>query len=83
MYSQAVHDICPGQTTASLKHFANNMTLIWDGKKQIKSKEPLYKICKKKLDDPSNNSFLGNENMANKKMEYINEILAIKEMLME
>ena len=72
-YTEAVKGICPGQTNQSLARFSSGVAQQWDGKKMIGSKEPLYEICKKKLNGP------GNKRNADKNSKYAEEILKIKQ----
>ena len=81
-YNQIVKHICPGQTNKSLNQFANNTMRIWYERKSFSSNEPLYEICKTKLNDASVYSFLGNKHKVDKKLNYVKEILEIKRILM-
>ena len=77
-YNQVVNEICPGQTSRSLQYFANSLYLETKDGKSIRSKAPLYDICAKRLEEPPSNSYLGNEEMTNSKLNYANEILEIR-----
>ena len=77
-YNQVVNKICPGQTSASVKCFANDVARVWKDGKYVRSKSRLYDICAKRLEEPSSNSNLGNKDKANSKLNYANEILEIR-----
>lgn len=80
-YNKLVNEMCPGQTTRSLAVFANSIPRKWDGKKMIRSNEPFHEICLRWLNEPSPNSYLGNEKMANARLEYAEEIVKIYQSL--
>ena len=77
-YNQVANEICPGQTSTSVHSFANNLYLEWKDGKRVRSKSPLYDICAKRLEEPSSNSYLGNEEKTIDKLNYANEILEIR-----
>ena len=77
-YNQVVKDICPGQTSKTISEFANHLTRERDGRKKVRSKDPLHEICTKRLNEPSAKSYLGSEKKANYKLEYVERILELK-----
>jgi hypothetical protein len=80
-YNQVTNEICPGQTSTSVEVFANNLSKETKDGKQVRSKTPLYNICAKRLEEPASNSYLGNEEKINDKLNYANEILEIRNSL--
>ena len=78
-YNQVANEICLGQTSKSVHNFANNLSWEWKDGKTVRSKTPLYDLCEKRLEEPSSNSYLGNEEMTNDKLNYANEILEIRD----
>ena len=77
-FNQVVKEICPGQTSRIIIDFANNLHKEWNGTKYVRSEDPLHEICTKRLDEPSVYSCLGNEKIANSKLDYIEKILELK-----
>jgi hypothetical protein len=77
-YNQVVNEICPGQTSRSVRTFAYSLSWEWKDGKQVRSKSPLYDICAKRLEEPPSKSYLGNKEMTNDKLNYANEILEIR-----
>ena len=73
-YNKVVTDVCPGQTSSSLSQFLNSVS-------QNAKDTPLHESCKKFLNNPHPNSYLGNEELAQKKSEYAFKILEIKQKL--
>ena len=82
-YDQVSKEICRGETRFSISHFASSLSQEWKGGKLVRSKDPLYEICDKKLNEPSLVSYLGNEEKANSKLDYINQILEIKHTILK
>ena len=74
-YSRVVRDCCPGQTTRSVSRFLNSP------KPSMKDIQ-LHELCKKRLTDPSPNSYLGNDEMAQEYLQYASEIVKLKQTLM-
>ena len=70
-YSRVVRDLCPGQTTLSVGVFLKNLSR---SAKDMK----FHEICKKHLTNPSPNSLLGNEEMAQEYLQRASEILKLK-----
>ena len=77
-YNQVVKDICPGQTSRTISNFVNHLHREWNGEKLVRSKDPLHEICTKRLNEPTAQSLLGSEKMANSKLEYVEKILELK-----
>ena len=77
-YNQVVDEICPGQTSWSVAKFASNLARETKDGKTVLSKAPIYDICAKRLEEPPLKSYLGNEEKANDKLNYANEILEIR-----
>ena len=73
-YNKVVRDVCPGQTSNALSLFFNNLSIYAGGM-------PFYEYCRKHLNNPHHNSYLGNEKLAQTKLEYALEILDIKQKL--
>ena len=73
-YSRVVRDCCPGQTSHSVSTFVNIIS------KYDKSTQ-LQELCKKRLTNPSPQSLLGNEDMAQKHLQYACEIVKLKQTL--
>ena len=82
-YNQVANEICPGQTAVSLTKFGNSLFQERKDAKKVQSKSPLYNICAKWLDDPPSQSYLGNEEKKNDKLNYANEILEIKNSILK
>ena len=55
-YVRLVRDCCPGQTSSSVSKFLNRL-------KQYEKDKQLHELCKKRLTNPSPNSYLGNDEM--------------------
>ena len=73
-YNKLVRDVCPGQTSHTLSDYLNSFSRhAADG--------PFYEYCRKHLNDPHPNSYLGNEELAKAKSEYASQILQIKQKL--
>merc|ERR1739844_85573 len=64
-YNKIVMDVCPGQTSRSLSNFLS----------QYAKDTPFHESCKKFLNNPAPNSYLGNEELAQTKSEYAFKIL--------
>ena len=73
-YSRVVKDCCPGQTTRSVSTFLN-------GLKQYQKDMQLHELCQKRLNNPSPNSFLGNEEKTQEYLHYACEIVKLKQTL--
>ena len=73
-YSKVVRDSCPGQTTHSVRAFLNILSRY---DKDMK----FHEICKKHLDNPPHNSYLGNEEKAQEYLQRASEILKLKQTL--
>ena len=73
-YSKVVRDSCPGQTTDSVGAFLYSIS-------QHDKDTPLHELCKKQLTNPSPNSLLGNEEMAQEYLQHASEILKLKQTL--
>ena len=73
-YSRVVRDCCPGQTTHSVSRFLNKLK---PSEKDIQ----LHELCKKRLTNPSPQSLLRNEDMAQKHLQYACEIVKLKQTL--
>ena len=73
-HNKVVMDLCPGQTSKSLSLFLNSVA------RSIKD-NPFHDCCQKFLNNPHPNSYLGNEELAQKKSEYAFKILEIKQKL--
>ena len=73
-YNKIVMELCLGQTSHSLSRFLNNLS-------RFAKDTPLHEYCQKFLNNPNPNSYLGNEELAQKKSEYIFKILEIKQKL--
>ena len=74
-YFRVVRDCCPGQTTRSVSMFLHSL-------KQSEKDTQLHEPCKKRLNDPSPNSYLGNNKMAQEYLQYACEIVKLKQTLM-
>ena len=74
-YSRVVRDCCPGQTSHSVSLFLNSV-------KRSEKDTQLHELCKKRLADPSPNSYLGNDKMAQEYLQYACEIVKLKQTLM-
>jgi hypothetical protein len=73
-YNKIVMDVCPGQTSRSLSLF---LSVVARNAKDT----PFHESCKQNLNNPHPNSFLGNEELAQTKSEYVCKILKIKQKL--
>ena len=73
-YYRVVRDCCPGQTTHSVCRFVN-------GGKQSEKDTQLHELCKKRLMNPSPNSYLGNDEMTQEYLQYACEIVKLKQTL--
>ena len=73
-YSKVVRDCCPGQTTRSVSMFLHSL-------KQSEKDTQLHEPCKKRLNDPSPNSYLGNEKKAEEYFQQACEIVKLKQTL--
>ena len=73
-YNKVVRDVCPGQTSDALSLFLGNLSCHASGM-------PFYEYCRKHLNNPHPNSYLGNEKLAQTKFEYVCKILDIKQKL--
>ena len=73
-YNKVVMEVCPGQTSSSLSRFLLSVARFAKG-------APFHESCKEVLNDPHSNSYLGNEELAQKKSEHIFKILEIKQNL--
>ena len=73
-YNKIVMDVCPGQTSLSLSILLKNVS------KSAKD-TPFHESCQKFLKNPNPHSYLGNEELAQKKSEYACKILEIKQKL--
>ena len=73
-YSRVIRDCCPGQTTQSVSKFLNDL-------KRCGKDTQLHELCKKRLSNPSPNSYLGNDEMAQEHLQYACEIVKLKQTL--
>ena len=73
-YNKVMRDVCPGQTSRSLSMFFNQFS-------NHVGDTPFYEYCRKHLNNPHPNSYLGNEELAKAKSEYASQILQIKQKL--
>ena len=73
-YNKVVRDVCPGQTSHALSRFLNSLAIFAGGMQ-------FYEYCRKHLNNPHPNSYLGNEKLAQTKFEYACKILEIKQKL--
>ena len=73
-YNKIVMDVCPGQTSHTLSTYLNNLS-------RQAGVAPFYEYCRKHLNDPHPNSYLGNDELAKAKSEYAFQILKIKQQL--
>ena len=73
-YNTLVRDVCPGQTSISLSTYLNNFI-------RYAGDSPFYEYCRKHLDNPPANSWLGNNELIETKSEYVYKILEIKQKL--
>ena len=73
-YSMVVKDCCPGQTTYSVSKFVNGIS-------KCDKNTQLHELCKKRLTNPSPNSLLGNDEMAQEYLQYASEIVKLKQTL--
>ena len=80
-YNKMLKEVCPGQTSEAIASFVGNIQREWDGKKMIQSTQPLHEICLKRLNEPSITSYLGNEKKTDAKFKYAEDIIEIKNWL--
>ena len=73
-YNKIVMDVCPGQTSHTLSTYLNNLS-------RQAGDAPFYEYCRKHLNDPHPNSYLGNNKLIETKSEYVCKILEIKQNL--
>ena len=73
-YNTLVRDVCPGQTSISLSTYLNNFI-------RYAGDSLFYEYCRKHLDNPPANSWLGNNELIETKSEYVYKILEIKQKL--
>ena len=73
-YNKMVRDVCPGQTAHALSTFLRNLSIST-------GEMPFHEYCRNHLNNPSHNSYLGNEKLAQTKYEYACKILEIKQKL--
>ena len=73
-YNKVVMEVCPGQTSSSLSNFLTHVS-------QSAKDTPIHESCKKVLNNPHPNSYLGNEELVQTKSEYACKILEIKQKL--
>ena len=73
-YNKIVMDVCPGQTSHTLSTYLNNLS-------RQAGVAPFYEYCRKHLNDPHPNSYLGNNKLIETKSEYVCKILEIKQNL--
>ena len=73
-YNKIVRDVCPGQTTDALSLFLRYLSISTGD-------QPFYEYCRKHLNNPNHNSYLGNEKLAQTKFEYACKILDMKQKL--
>ena len=74
-YNKVLKEVCPGQTAYSLRHFVFSQRQTKVKGKSIVLKEPLHYIISQRFGNPSPNSFINNEKMARRKLEYANDIV--------
>ena len=80
-YNQMLKEVCPGQTSQTIGRFVCNIQREWNGTKLIRSTQPLHEICLKRLNEPSVTSYLGNEKKTDAKFKYAEDIIEIKNWL--
>ena len=80
-YNKMLKEVCPGQTSRTISSFASQFQREWDGKRQIRSTQPLHQMCLKRLNEPSVYSYLGNGKKTDAKLKYIEDIIEIKNWL--
>ena len=80
-YNKVLKEVCPGQSSDTIRGFANDLRREWNGKKLIQSTQPLHEICLRRLNEPNKYSYLGNEKMADKKLRYAEDIIEIKKLM--
>ena len=73
-YNKLVRDYCPGQTSTSLSNYLKNLS-------RFAGDAPFYEHCRKNLNSPRPNSYLGNVELAESKSEYVFKIIEIKQTL--
>ena len=73
-YNKMVRDVCPGQTAHALSTFLRNLSIST-------GEMPFHEYCRNHLNNPSHNSYLGNEELVQTKSEYASKILEIKQKL--
>ena len=73
-YNKMVRDVCPGQTSGALSTFLRSLSFS-------AGDTPFYEYCRKRLNNPHPNSYLGNEKLAQTNYEYACKILEIKQKL--
>lgn len=74
-YDKVLKKVCPGQTVYSLRNFVFSQRQTKVKGKSIVLKEPLHYIISKRLGNPSSSSFLKNEKMARRNLEFANDIV--------
>ena len=74
-YHKVVRDCCPGQTAYSVREFLGSVPSSANGMQ-------LYESCNKRLTNPSNNSYEGDEEKFQEKyLPRVREILELKQSL--
>ena len=78
-YNKLVKDVCPGQTTYSLRVFIMAIRKTTVKGEDILHKEPLHELASKTVSDPGNYSFLYSETMVQKKLDHACSIVKVYE----
>ena len=78
-YNKVVKDVCPGQTTHSLRVFIRDIRKRTVKGEKILHKEPLHELASKRINDPRNSSFLCDETVVQKKLEHACSIVKVYE----
>ena len=78
-YNKVVKDVCPGQTTHSLRLFIFHIRKRTVKGEKILHKEPLHELASKRINDPGNSSFLCDETVVQKKLEHACSIVKVYE----
>ena len=77
-YNLLVEEIFHGQTSYSLRNFANSVRSTTVNQKRVRSNDPIHQLSLRQLNEPSpNSSYLGNEKMADSKLKYAEDIIEI------
>ena len=74
-YNQWVKDVCPGQTTSSLRLFIHSIRRATVNGKTVRCNEPLNVLSSKRLSDPAPQSFSRSETLVKKQLDYAHNIV--------